>query len=230
MMNIDNSGANGVNVGFSNSGTDVGFLGSSKWVNGGNLSDFAIGSINNLIFSQNGNERARIDTSGRLLVGTTSAVINESCLGAVTSGNAATFKSTGNGNNPLLLWNSYGSGTVNQVTFFYGASYSAVGSITSTSTGTLYNVTSDQRLKTNIVDAPQGNIDAIKVRSFDWLSDESHQEYGLVAQELLEVAPYAVSVPNDPEKMMGVDYSKLVPMMIKEIQSLKAEVATLKGA
>jgi hypothetical protein len=30
--------------------------------------------------------------------------------------------------------------------------------------------------------------------------------------------------------MMGVDYSKLVPMMIKEIQSLKAEVAKLKGA
>jgi hypothetical protein len=174
-------------------------------------------------------EYMRIDTSGRLLIGTTSAVINESCIGAVTSGNAATFKSTGNGNNPLLLWNSYGSGTVNQVTFFYGASYAAVGSITSTSTGTLYNVTSDQRLKTNIVDAPHGNIDVIKVRSFDWLSDGSHQEYGLVAQELLEIAPYAVSVPSDPEKMMGVDYSKLVPMMIKEIQSLKQRILTLEN-
>jgi hypothetical protein len=29
--------------------------------------------------------------------------------------------------------------------------------------------------------------------------------------------------------MWGVDYSKLVPMMIKEIQDLKAEVAALKG-
>jgi len=215
----DTGGGNGTQIAFDLNSVTAGAIGIPN-------------NTNALAFYVNNDttERMRIDSSGRLLIGTTSAVINESCLGAVTSGNAATFKSTGNGNNPLLLWNSYGSGTVNQVTFFYGASYSAVGSITSTSTGTLYNITSDQRLKTNIVDAPQGNIDAIKVRSFNWLSDDSHQEYGLVAQELLEVAPYAVSVPSDPEKMMGVDYSKLVPMMIKEIQSLKTEVAKLKGA
>ena len=55
------------------------------------------------------------------------------------------------------------------------------------------------------------------------------KKYGMVAQELLEVAPEAVSAPEDPEEMMGVDYSKLVPMMLKEIQSLRARVAQLES-
>jgi hypothetical protein len=51
----------------------------------------------------------------------------------------------------------------------------------------------------------------------------------MVAQELIEVAPYAVYQPKNPEEMMGVDYSKLVPMMIKEIQDLKQRIATLES-
>jgi hypothetical protein len=98
--------------------------------------------------------------------------------------------------------------------------------------GTIYGTVvapSDERLKTNIVNALSGNIDDIKVRSFDWIADGSHQEYGMVAQELLEVAPYAVHQPTNPDEMMGVDYSKLVPMMIKEIQDLKQRIATLEN-
>jgi hypothetical protein len=72
-------------------------------------------------------------------------------------------------------------------------------------------------------------IDAIQVRKFDWKADGSHQDYGMIAQELLEVAPEAVSVPEDSEEMMGVDYSKLVPMLIKEIQSLRNRVAQLEA-
>jgi hypothetical protein len=113
---------------------------------------------------------------------------------------------------------------------FYDTSASLIGSITNSGgVAVLYNTTSDQRLKTNIVDAPSGNIDSIKVRSFDWKSDGSHQKYGMVAQELLEVAPYAVYKPENPDEMMAVDYSKLVPMMVKEIQDLKAEVNQLKA-
>jgi hypothetical protein len=93
-----------------------------------------------------------------------------------------------------------------------------------------YVTSSDVRLKDNIVDAPAGNIDSIKVRSFDWKADGSHQTYGMVAQELVDVAPEAVSQGETEDDMWGVDYSKLVPMMIKEIQDLKAEVAALKGA
>jgi hypothetical protein len=107
-----------------------------------------------------------------------------------------------------------------------------LGSITQNSaSGVLYNTTSDQRLKENIADADDsGNlIDAIQVRKFDWKVDGSHQDYGMVAQELQAVAPEAVSVPEDSDEMMSVDYSKLVPMLIKEIQSLRARVADLES-
>ena len=113
--------------------------------------------------------------------------------------------------------------------FRYNASQ--LGSITQHGTSaTLYNTSSDQRLKENIVDAPSSSddIDAIQVRSFDWKVDGEHQKYGMIAQELQAVAPEAVSVPEDSEDMMGVDYSKLVPMLIKEIQSLRQRVAQLE--
>jgi hypothetical protein len=98
-------------------------------------------------------------------------------------------------------------------------------------TTTAYVTSSDQRLKENIADADDAGskIDAIQVRKFDWKADGSHQDYGMVAQELIEVAPEAVSAPEDPEEMMGVDYSKLVPMMLKEIQSLRARIAQLES-
>jgi hypothetical protein len=95
---------------------------------------------------------------------------------------------------------------------------------------TAYNTSSDERLKENVVDAPAGNIDSIKVRSFDWKADGEHQEYGFIAQELETVAPYAVSKGETDDDMWAVDYSKLVPMLVKEIQDLKAEVEALKNA
>ena len=106
----------------------------------------------------------------------------------------------------------------------------SVGSVSVSSSATAFNTSSDQRLKENIVDAPfPDEIDAIQVRSFDWKADGSHQKYGMVAQELQSVAPEAVTGDADSDEMMGVDYSKLVPMMMKEIQSLRARVAQLEG-
>ncbi|BCV04433.1 MAG: hypothetical protein CM15mV86_160 [uncultured marine virus] len=52
----------------------------------------------------------------------------------------------------------------------------------------------------------------------------------MVAQELEGVVPEAVTGDADSDEMMGVDYSKLVPMLVKEIQSLRARVAQLEGA
>lgn len=97
-------------------------------------------------------------------------------------------------------------------------------------TAAQYNTPSDERLKENIAyaDDAGSKIDSIQVRKFNWIADGSHQDYGMVAQELNEIAPEAVSVPDDPEKMMGVDYSKLVPMLVKEIQSLRTRVTELE--
>ncbi len=105
------------------------------------------------------------------------------------------------------------------------------GKISISGSTTTYATTSDARAKENIVDAPSASddIDAIQVRSFDWKADGSHQKYGMVAQELLSIAPDAVAQGDSEEDMMGVDYSRLVPMLIKEIQSLRARVAQLES-
>jgi hypothetical protein len=161
-----------------------------------------------------------LDNSGNFGVGTTTLTSSLTNGFSVYQAANSTYTAIG-----------HSSGTSSGA-WFISFSYAGaqIASITqSGTTAVLYNTSSDQRLKTNIVDAPEGNVDAIKVRSFDWIADGSHQTYGMVAQELLEVAPYAVSQPEDPEEMMGVDYSKLVPMLVKEIQSLRARVAQLES-
>ena len=106
-----------------------------------------------------------------------------------------------------------------------------VGSIQTAGSATFYQTSSDARLKENIADAEDAGdlIDAIQVRQFDWIADGEHQRYGMVAQELNTVAPEAVSEGETEEDMMAVDYSKLVPMLVKEIQSLRARVAQLES-
>jgi hypothetical protein len=107
----------------------------------------------------------------------------------------------------------------------------AVGSIQTAGSGTAYNTSSDQRLKENIADADDAGskIDAIQVRKFDWKADGEHQDYGMIAQELQTVAPEAVSQGEKEDDMWAVDYSKLVPMLIKEIQSLRNRVEQLEN-
>jgi hypothetical protein len=162
-----------------------------------------------------------LDASGNLLVGTTSNTTNGGFIlspdfyGVGRSTQIIGHSSSGANLDAYIIFNYNGSG---------------IGSIIQNGvSAVLYLTTSDERLKTNVINAPSGNIDNIKVRSFDWIADGSHQEYGMVAQELLEVAPYAVCNPKNPDEMMAVDYSKLVPMMIKEIQDLKARLLTLEN-
>jgi hypothetical protein len=115
---------------------------------------------------------------------------------------------------------------------FGSSSGTTYGTITNNAnSGVLYNVTSDYRLKENIVDAPEFGsvIDSIQVRSFDWKTGQIHQRAGFIAQELITVAPEAVHQPADPDEMMAVDYSKLVPMLVKEIQSLRIRIAQLES-
>jgi hypothetical protein len=176
----------------------------------------AAGNTRPIVFRTGGTERARIDTSGNLLVGISSYATTPAAGVTVQTGDNA----------------SVNIGHTNSSTGFlfvnFGYNSGQIGSITqSGTTAVLYNTTSDQRLKENIQDADSASslIDSLQVRQFDWKSDNSHQRYGFVAQELVTVAPEAVHQPADPEEMMAVDYSKLVPMLVKEIQSLRQRLA-----
>jgi len=106
------------------------------------------------------------------------------------------------------------------------------GSITGNGNGSVaYNTTSDRRAKENIDDADDAGviIDSIQVRKFDWKRSGEHQPYGMIAQELLESVPDAVHQPVNEEEMMGVDYSKLVPMLVKALQEARQEINNLKS-
>jgi hypothetical protein len=166
------------------------------------------------------NERARIDSSGNLLVGTT-AIPASSTKGFAVGGDSATGTYIQNRANTTGTWGHIA---------FYNPN-GLVGTISTNGTTTTYATSSDYRLKENIVDAPSASdsIDAIQIRSFDWKADGSHQKYGVIAQELEAIAPEAVSKGDKEDDMWGVDYSKLVPMLIKEVQSLRARVAQLEG-
>ena len=204
------------------SDTAIGYLGTggSNVLNEAFRNNFVVGTKNNtpLVLNTNDSERMRIDTSGNLLVGLSSISANPNQgygVAISVSGSYGNIKTVGNGSHTHFT-------VVNAA--------NVVGSITSSASATAYNTSSDQRLKKNIADADDAGskIDAIQVRKYDWKADGSHQDYGMIAQELQAVAPEAVSGDADSEDMMGVDYSKLVPMLIKEIQSLRNRVAQLE--
>jgi hypothetical protein len=104
-----------------------------------------------------------------------------------------------------------------------------VGSIKSSGSATFYNTSSDYRLKQNEKDFNGLDlVDNIKVYDFEWKKDGG-KDYGVFAHELQEIVPEAVSGEKDGEEMQGVDYSKLVPILLKSIQELKQEIEILKN-
>lgn len=168
-----------------------------------------------------------VDTSGRVAINRNSA--------SFSTGTARTaIAYPGNTDWALGLRDTSAQSTVYPIVFL-NSSEGIAGSVAMTATSTSYNTSSDERLKENIEDAadPGAVIDAIQIRQFDWIATGEHQDYGVVAQELEQVYPPAVPEatvgPDGEEMYRGVDYSKLVPLLVKEVQLLRARVAQLEG-
>jgi hypothetical protein len=120
------------------------------------------------------------------------------------------------------------SGTHTAVLFRHNGA-TTPGSISITTNSTSYNTSSDYRLKEDIKDFNGlEKVSDIKVYDFKWKTDES-RSYGVIAHELQEVLPQAVNGEKDAEEMQSVDYSKIVPLLVKSIQELKAEIELLKN-
>jgi hypothetical protein len=160
-------------------------------------------------------ERMRINATGDILFGTTSETNSHAYFSAES-------------NSRMVL--SLGAATASASTIAsFKNSNGAVGSISVGGSATAFNTSSDYRLKEDLKDFDGlDKVSKIPVYDFKWKVDDS-RSYGVMAHELQEVLPSAVKGEKDGEKMQGVDYSKIVPLLIKSIQELKAEVEDLKS-
>jgi hypothetical protein len=176
-------------------------------------------------------ERMRIMTTGAVLFGI--SAYNISGGGAIIDTGTAVGVS-----NTIAYWGKAGTPD-GSIYHAFAWNNNIIGSITQAGGGTsiAYNTTSDKRLKKEIVEAPaQGAvIDAIEVKEYEFISTSlaGRKYVGVLAQDLFQIVPNAVTPGNDltdPPQPWGVDYSKLVPLLIKELQDLRQRVAALEAA
>jgi hypothetical protein len=179
-----------------------------------------------LRFGTNNAERMRIDSSGNLLVGTT------------------TFSSPPDGftvsaSNETKIQIAHANGTGSGVpfaSFLYNAG--VIGSITQNgTTATNYNTSSDYRLKENVVDM-EGALDRVnqlQPKRFNFIADADVTVDGFLAHEVQDIVPEAISGEKDAVDdednpiYQGIDQSKLVPLLVKAVQELSAKVEALEA-
>jgi len=110
-----------------------------------------------------------------------------------------------------------------------------VGSITTTTSSTAFNTSSDYRLKEDVIEM-EGSLDrlkGLKPCNFRWKSDGTRVD-GFLAHEAQEVVPEAVTGTKDAvddegnPDYQGIDQSKLVPLLTKALQEAVAKIESLE--
>jgi hypothetical protein len=219
VANIDNTGGQYTNIAFSNNGTEKSAI---YWDNSNSLFYFtAEAASSQMVFATVNTERARIDSSGNLFVGQTS--------GGRQDINGITLEPKVSGGGYAVFNHATGSGSGRQFQSFAYAG-TEIGSITQAgTTGVLYNVTSDYRLKD--IAGPVTNsgafIDKLNPVQGSWKADGS-RFIGFLAHELQEASETVVGTGvKDGEQMQSIDYSnaELIANMAAELKSLRKRLA-----
>ena len=114
------------------------------------------------------------------------------------------------GRNAVVWWNQVGSGSVKY----------------------WMEQKSDRRLKENITDTAVKALDTInrlRMVAFDFIENKKHEEIGLIAQEAETIVPKIVSRdPENPDGYLHIDYTALVPYLIKAIQELNQKIEKME--
>jgi hypothetical protein len=194
-------------------------------------------SANTLQFATGGGigsatERARIDSSGNLLVGTTSTPQFNKTTGSGFEATSSGEVQIASDNNCLVLNRTSAADGDVQKFFKQGVQ---VGTITVTGAATAYNTSSDYRLKHDIqpMTGALAKVAALKPVTYKWNADDS-QSQGFIAHELQEVVPECVTGEKDAvdadgkPKYQGIDTSFLVATLAAAIQEQQANIESLK--
>lgn len=209
-----------------------------------------------IYFGTSNTERARIDSSGRFMIGATSSdftfrVNGDSHFGDVYDPSKYGFVQITRPSNQGTIWHlSFiragqqvaGIGFANNSSTFVVANSgnNAGAGMTLGVGGTSWGTQSDERKKNILGYVEDGLNKVATLRSvfFEYKNDElKKRRVGLIAQDVQAVLPEAIDVQDDEDQTLNLQYSDLIPLLIKSIQELKAEldatkaeVAALKGA
>jgi len=181
-------------------------------------------------------EQMRITNDGRVLIGHTSTASSATSSPLLTAGSSLI---AGAG------WESYVTNTATRYHAVFSINGTAVGSITTASTSTAYNTSSDYRLKENILPVTDGitRLQQLKPCRFNFIDSPNATVDGFLAHEVQTIVPEAITGEKDAvddegnPQYQGIDQSKLVPLLtsalqeaIGRIETLEAEVAALKAS
>jgi len=225
LQNTDTTNGNYNTLGFVN---DQG--GFSAAIHGVYTSHTAGSQSGAMVFSTSNagsfSERARINSSGDLLVGRTTSI----------GGSRFTVEADTTTLNPMAVSNSRSSAATDYSVLFY-RNGSLVGSIQTSLSDTTYVTTSDYRLKEDIqpMTGALAKVAQLKPCTYKWKATGADGQ-GFIAHELQEVVPTAVAGlkdglnPDGSIKPQGIDTSFLVATLTAAIQELKAEFDAYKAA
>jgi hypothetical protein len=176
-----------------------------------------------LTFFTTNTERMRITSGGNLLISTTTTNPGQNNTDTGTSFGSGRFFFNNGGTDNIIGRNTDGT----LISWRRGGV--EVGSVGVSTVLTTYNTTSDYRLKEDLQPIKGLEIvNKIKVYDYKWKSEDSRMD-GVMAHELAEVLPYAVTGAKDGAEMQAVDYSKIVPVMVQAIKEEDAKIIALQN-
>ena len=89
---------------------------------------------------------------------------------------------------------------------------------------TTVNVASDYRIKDNVTEV-SSNDNFNKLRPVTYFNKINNKnEIGFIAHEVQELFPFLVSGVKDGPQNQAINYTGLIPLLVKEIQDLKKQL------